>query len=102
MDSASFLHIRCNGMEVAFPKFGVDARCICFFDIHQNWFIRIYFCDELFIAESFSFQTATDIILEIDSDKSILININEADALGLNNKSGIECVHLQIGISTYV
>ena len=39
---------------------------------------------ELFISESFSCQTATDIILEIDSDQSILIDINEADALGNN------------------
>ena len=31
-------------------------------------------------------QTAADIILEIDSDKAILMNINEADALGSNVK----------------
>ena len=36
----------------------------------------------------------TDIILEMDSDKSILININEADALGLNVK--FLCVQLNI------
>ena len=64
----------------------IRAPCICFIDIYQNWFIRIYFLYNISCSLTRKWFSNELFTTEIHSDKSILINIKKADAWGLSGE----------------